>query len=177
MHSGAIYDTPAIRFHRETSRMVRNDRESFPKTRACIFMLVLSDVLVNGCLITNCNKGGKRSGKFDLAEGFKSCVSCGPNNAGKCFGPMVCCGPFGCLIGTPESLKCQREGQFHEKEPCVAGFANCRKNTGRCATDGVCCSQESCHIDKQCSLVEDKRILLDANALDLYGFYMNEAVV
>ncbi|KAJ8972636.1 hypothetical protein NQ314_000092 [Rhamnusium bicolor] len=106
------------------------------------FLVILGEIFVNGCLITNCPRGGKRSGKFGLLESsMKQCVSCGPNHSGQCFGPNICCGPFGCLMGTPETIRCQREGFFHEREPCIAGSAPCRKNTGRCAMDGICCSQ------------------------------------
>lgn len=44
-------------------------------------------------------------------------------------------------MGTPETIRCQKEGFFHEPEPCIAGTSSCRKNTGRCATDGICCTQ------------------------------------
>ncbi|XP_019875871.1 neurophysin 1 [Aethina tumida] len=121
-----------------------------------VLLLVLADVVV-GCLITNCPRGGKRSGKFELMEpNIKSCVSCGPGHTGQCFGPSICCGPFGCLMGTSETIRCQREGFFQEREPCIAGSSFCRKNTGRCAIDGICCNQESCHVDKHCSLDEKK---------------------
>lgn len=44
-------------------------------------------------------------------------------------------------MGTAETLKCQQEGFFNEPEPCIAGVQNCRKNMGRCAAEGICCSQ------------------------------------
>lgn len=69
------------------------------------------------------------------------CVSCGPGLSGQCFGDNICCGPFGCLIATPETIKCQKEGFFREREPCIAGTGSCRKNTGRCAAEGICCNQ------------------------------------
>ncbi|CAH1377445.1 hypothetical protein MTP99_018844 [Tenebrio molitor] len=132
-----------------------------------IVLLAFIESLVSGCLITNCPRGGKRS-KFGLAEtSVKPCVSCGPGQSGQCFGPSICCGPFGCLLGTPETLRCQREGFFHEREPCIAGSAPCRKNTGRCAFDGICCSQDSCHADKTCTSDEKSRAFPET--LDLYS--------
>ncbi|KAF7278772.1 neurophysin 1-like [Rhynchophorus ferrugineus] len=137
-----------------------------------LVFVVFVNVIVTGCLITNCPRGGKRSGKFPLIErsNVKQCISCGPGNSGKCFGPSICCGPFGCLMGTPETIKCQRDGFFHEKEPCIAGTSNCRKNTGRCALDGICCSQESCHMDKQCSMDEKNANILPIDLINMLGY-------
>ncbi|KAK5641644.1 hypothetical protein RI129_010191 [Pyrocoelia pectoralis] len=118
------------------------------------FLLILHQTLVLSCLITNCPRGGKRSGKLNLENNIKQCVSCGPGQSGQCFGPGICCGPFGCLMGTVETIICKRDGYFHELEPCIAGSMTCRRNTGRCATDGLCCNQESCHADKLCALDE-----------------------
>lgn len=70
-------------------------------------------------------------------------MSCGPGRTGQCFGPGICCGPFGCLVGTQDSIVCQREGFFQESEPCIAGNSSCRRNTGRCAAEGICCNQGS----------------------------------
>ncbi|KAK0182768.1 hypothetical protein PV327_000869 [Microctonus hyperodae] len=109
-----------------------------------------------GCLITNCPRGGKRR---DLSlpllpNLFKKCTSCGPKLQGNCFGPNICCGStIGCYIGTPETHNCRGENLFFN--PCIAGFAMCRDNTGRCAANNICCNQESCHIDPTCRLEED----------------------
>ncbi|XP_030763412.1 oxytocin-neurophysin 1-like [Sitophilus oryzae] len=134
-----------------------------------MFIMFLGDILASGCLITNCPRGGKRSGKFALLEksNIKQCIACGPGGTGQCFGPSICCGPFGCLMGTPETIKCHRDGFFHEKDPCIAGSANCRKNTGRCTMDGICCSQDACHIDKQCSLDEKKVLAENISPIEL----------
>lgn len=108
--------------------------------------------------------------------------------SGQCFGSNICCGPFGCLMGTAETLRCQQEGLFNEPEPCIAGVQNCRKNTGRCAAEGICCSQgiyclntiissrlilhvsEACHFDSSCmedKLKENQRIPIES----LYNLY------
>ncbi|CAG9769362.1 unnamed protein product [Ceutorhynchus assimilis] len=143
-----------------------------------LFFVILSDILVSGCLITNCPRGGKRSGgKYGIAlNNIKQCIPCGPGETGQCFGPSICCGPFGCLMGTPETIRCQRDGAFHTREPCVAGSANCRKNTGRCAVEGICCSQDSCHADKQCLLDDKKSVTENLSAVELFNFlgYQND---
>lgn len=36
---------------------------------AVVLLVILGELLVSGCLITNCPKGGKRNGKFGIAEG------------------------------------------------------------------------------------------------------------
>ncbi|KAL6435827.1 hypothetical protein ACFW04_005596 [Cataglyphis niger] len=106
------------------------------------------------CLITNCPRGGKRG---DIAPSSRTvtreCRSCGPNLMGQCFGPRICCGPsIGCFIGTPETYRCKKEN-LHTR-PCIAGYAMCRGNTARCATNGICCSQESCYIDTSCKIFD-----------------------
>ncbi|KAH1015842.1 oxytocin-neurophysin 1-like [Dendroctonus ponderosae] len=145
-----------------------------------LMFILLSNILVSGCLITNCPRGGKRSGKYGLStsNNIKQCIPCGPGGAGQCFGPSICCGPFGCLLGTPETIRCQREGMFHESEPCIAGNSNCRKNTGRCAMDGICCSQDACSMDKQC-LMEEKKFIGDSlSTMDLLNIlgYQNDGM-
>ncbi|XP_023012107.2 oxytocin/vasopressin-like peptide isoform X1 [Leptinotarsa decemlineata] len=139
-----------------------------------ILFLAVSVIFVESCLITNCPIGGKRSGKFSLTESnIKPCISCGPGHTGQCFGPNICCGPFGCLIGSRETFGCQRGG-FHESEPCIAGFSSCRKNTGRCATENICCTQVSCHTDRQCSTDRRMRPLSEnAVEMDIYNLVNN----
>ncbi|CAH1115932.1 unnamed protein product, partial [Phaedon cochleariae] len=140
-----------------------------------VLFVVITNFYVDSCLITNCPRGGKRSGKSSLLDGnVKSCLSCGPGYSGQCFGPNICCGHFGCLMGTPETIRCQKEGMFHEREPCIAGNASCRKNTGRCAMENICCSQDSCHVDRQCAS-EDKLRPFSENlmGLDLYNLINN----
>ncbi|XP_074036098.1 oxytocin/vasopressin-like peptide isoform X3 [Leptinotarsa decemlineata] len=140
-----------------------------------ILFLAVSVIFVESCLITNCPIGGKRSGKFSLTESnIKPCISCGPGHTGKCFGPNICCGPFGCLLGSPETERCHKEGLFQETEPCIAGFSTCRKNTGRCAAEKICCTQDSCHRDTQCSKEERTRPLSEnAVGMELYKLINN----
>ncbi|XP_012527594.1 neurophysin 1 [Monomorium pharaonis] len=105
-----------------------------------------------GCLITNCPRGGKRGDIVpSLGTVARECSSCGPNRLGQCFGPHICCGPsIGCFIGTPETYRCRKESLY--TRPCIAGYAMCRGNTARCALNGICCSQESCHMDTSCKI-------------------------
>lgn len=121
------------------------------------------------CLITNCPRGGKRG---DIAPSLgivaRECPSCGPNHLGQCFGPHICCGPsIGCFVGTPETYRCRKESLY--TRPCIAGYAMCRGNTARCATSGICCSQESCHMDTSCRISEgvgnDRKIDADPSAI------------
>ncbi|GJQ82235.1 putative neurohypophysial hormones [Trypoxylus dichotomus] len=128
---------------------------------------IAGDQLIEGCLITNCPRGGKRNGKMNhLDANVKPCISCGPGHMGQCFGPSICCGPFGCLLGTPETVRCQKDGLFHETEPCIAGNSPCRRNTGRCAAEGICCAQDACHSDKSCTYDEKSR---DLALFDVYN--------
>ncbi|KAH0952949.1 hypothetical protein HN011_010332 [Eciton burchellii] len=120
------------------------------------------------CLITNCPRGGKRSDIVtSLGTVVRECPSCGPNHLGQCFGPHICCGPnIGCFIGTSETYRCRKESLYIR--PCVAGYAMCRGNTARCATNGICCSQESCHVDTSCRISDvgnDHKIDADLNVI------------
>ncbi|XP_012222809.1 oxytocin-neurophysin 1-like [Linepithema humile] len=108
-------------------------------------------LLSYACLITNCPRGGKRGDIAPLETIARECPSCGPNHLGQCFGPHICCGPsIGCFIGTPETYRCRKESLY--TRPCIAGYAMCRGKTARCATNGICCSQESCHMDTSCRI-------------------------
>ncbi|KAL3272374.1 hypothetical protein HHI36_013852 [Cryptolaemus montrouzieri] len=134
-----------------------------------LFFLI-NALLVESCLITNCPTGGKRSGKLSRID-IRACVSCGPGRTGQCFGPGICCGPFGCLMGTSETVRCQKEGFFHDNEPCIAGNSSCRRNTGRCASEGICCNQDSCHTDSSCSSEDKLRNSISESLfpLDIYN--------
>ncbi|XP_058808014.1 neurophysin 1-like [Phymastichus coffea] len=122
-------------------------------SKLVVFIMVISSSYC--CLITNCPRGGKRGDPTFLLENIaRECPACGHEEQGRCFGPYICCGPtMGCLIGTPETLRCRKESLY--SRPCVAGFAMCQGNSGRCAANGICCSQESCLIDSACKLVDE----------------------
>ncbi|KAL6262812.1 hypothetical protein P5V15_005602 [Pogonomyrmex californicus] len=120
------------------------------------------------CLITNCPRGGKRSDLAPLGNVVRECPSCGPNHLGQCFGPHICCGPnIGCFIGTSETYRCRKESLYIR--PCIAGYAMCRGNTARCASNGICCSQESCYIDSSCRISNavgsDRKLDADLNVI------------
>ncbi|XP_044731071.1 neurophysin 1-like [Chrysoperla carnea] len=136
--------------------------------KATIVTFVIFTTLVHSCLITNCPRGGKRSNLLDnriSTDSIKPCTSCGPQLAGQCFGPSICCGPFGCLIKTLDTIRCQRNGGFHEQTPCIAGRSTCDGNAGRCALNGICCSQESCFKDSSCNEDLDNENMAPLNGL------------
>ncbi|XP_046409971.1 neurophysin 1-like [Neodiprion fabricii] len=118
-----------------------------------VILFLVSSTL--GCLIINCPRGGKRDGGFNpFKYQVRECSACGPDRQGQCFGPKICCGPsIGCFFGTAETHKCRKESLY--SRPCTAGFAMCRGNTGRCAANGICCSQESCYVDPNCKVRSD----------------------
>ncbi|KAG8011780.1 Vasotocin-neurophysin VT 1 [Nibea albiflora] len=77
------------------------------------------------------------------------CMSCGPRDRGRCFGPSICCGEgLGCLIGSPESAHCVEENYM--LTPCQAGGRPCGSEGGHCAVSGLCCNSESCAVDSDC---------------------------
>lgn len=66
------------------------------------------------------------------------CMSCGPGDRGRCFGPSICCGEgFGCLLGSSETVRCVEENYL--LTPCQAGGRSCGSEGGRCAASGLCC--------------------------------------
>uniref|UniRef100_A0A3P9J975 Uncharacterized protein n=3 Tax=Oryzias latipes TaxID=8090 RepID=A0A3P9J975_ORYLA len=109
--------------------------------------------LSSACYIQNCPRGGKRA----LPEaGIRQCMSCGPGERGRCFGPSICCGEgFGCLLGSPESAQCVEENYL--LTPCQTGGRPCGSEGGRCAASGLCCNSEGCVVDSDC-LVETEVI-------------------
>ncbi|XP_050308837.1 neurophysin 1-like [Anthonomus grandis grandis] len=126
--------------------------------KTLLLWVVACNIFVSGCLITNCPRGGKRNERYELVEArVKKCTPCGPQNTGQCFGPAICCGPFGCLMATKKTRRCQIEGMFETLQPCISGFSDCRAGSGRCAAKGVCCSQDSCYADKECDIQENLR--------------------
>uniref|UniRef100_A0A8C7IVY8 Vasotocin-neurophysin VT 1 n=1 Tax=Oncorhynchus kisutch TaxID=8019 RepID=A0A8C7IVY8_ONCKI len=82
------------------------------------------------------------------------CMSCGPGDRGRCFGPNICCGEgMGCYMGSPEAAGCVEENYL--PSPCEAGGRVCGSE-GSCAASGVCCDSESCALDPDC-LEDSKR--------------------
>uniref|UniRef100_A0A665TIQ7 Isotocin-neurophysin IT 1-like n=1 Tax=Echeneis naucrates TaxID=173247 RepID=A0A665TIQ7_ECHNA len=100
----------------------------------------------SACYISNCPIGGKRS----IIDGpLRKCMSCGPGDRGRCFGPSICCGEgLGCLLGSPETAHCVEENYL--LTPCQAGGRPCGSEGGRCAASGLCCDAESCAVDSDC---------------------------
>ncbi|ESO90380.1 hypothetical protein LOTGIDRAFT_53893, partial [Lottia gigantea] len=90
----------------------------------------------NSCFIRNCPTGGKRA--IEASEIGHKCMSCGPGNVGQCVGPNICCGRFGCYIGTKETEICE-----HENDSTVAcrveGKLCGSRQQGQCVANGICC--------------------------------------
>ncbi|KAJ8260776.1 hypothetical protein COCON_G00164990 [Conger conger] len=114
---------------------------------AAVSVCLLSLLSVcSACYISNCPIGGKRS-----LEEYAShkCMSCGPGDKGRCFGPSICCGErLGCFVGSPETARCLEENYL--PSPCEAGGKACGSEEGRCAAPGVCCDSEGCSLDQSC---------------------------
>lgn len=68
------------------------------------------------------------------------CITCGPGHLGRCLGSQICCGPFGCLIGTLETIRCKQQIVLPDVDSCAISGLPCRKNSGKCVSDGICCS-------------------------------------
>lgn len=65
-------------------------------------------------------------------------MACGPDLSGQCIGPDICCGPFGCYLGTEESSICQKENEStHACE--VQGDPCGSRDQGNCVGNGICC--------------------------------------
>ncbi|XP_030633018.1 isotocin-neurophysin IT 1-like [Chanos chanos] len=119
-------------------------------TALYISLLCLLSVC-SACYISNCPVGGKRS-LIDIP--LRKCLSCGPGDRGRCFGPSICCGPgLGCYIGSPEAAACVEEN--YVPTPCETGGRVCGSEGGHCAAPGVCCDSEGCKADQLC-LVEEE---------------------
>ncbi|XP_028828759.1 oxytocin-neurophysin 1 [Denticeps clupeoides] len=111
-----------------------------------VFCLLCLLSACTACYISNCPIGGKRA-----AQDFPSrqCLSCGPGDRGRCFGPSICCGEgLGCYMGSPETARCLEENFL--PSPCEAGGKACGSEDGHCAAPGICCDSEGCTVDQSC---------------------------
>ncbi|XP_013988427.1 oxytocin-neurophysin 1 [Salmo salar] len=114
-----------------------------PVSALCLLFLLS---VCTACYISNCPIGGKRSA-LDFPS--RKCMSCGPGNRGRCFGPSICCGEgMGCYVGSPEAASCVEENYL--PSPCEAGGRVCGSEERRCAAPGICCDVEGCSIDQSC---------------------------
>ena len=68
------------------------------------------------------------------------CQSCGPDGSGQCVGLSICCGEsFGCYMGTPETLICEKENEL--SSPCRPQGENCQSvPEGQCVANSICCN-------------------------------------
>nr|XP_055054284.1 vasotocin-neurophysin VT 2-like [Misgurnus anguillicaudatus] len=114
-----------------------------------LLLICLSTLLSlsSSCYIQNCPRGGKRSALDSVS---RQCMTCGPGDKGRCFGPSICCGEeFGCLLASPQTVRCQDEEYL--PSPCESTGKLCGPDEGRCAARGVCCDAEGCTLDPNCS--------------------------
>ncbi|KAJ8340155.1 hypothetical protein SKAU_G00347880 [Synaphobranchus kaupii] len=103
----------------------RPQKRTMSGATVSVYLLSLLSVC-SACYISNCPIGGKRS----LEEyPSRKCMSCGPGDRGRCFGPSICCS---------------------EGLGCLAGGKACGSEEGRCAAPGVCCDSEGCSLDQSC---------------------------
>ncbi|GCB75462.1 hypothetical protein scyTo_2000032 [Scyliorhinus torazame] len=114
---------------------------------ACLAVSLLCLVSFSrACYFNNCPIGGKRS---IMNLEIRQCMQCGPENKGHCFGSRICCGErFGCYIGTSETVKCEKENYIFS--PCEPIGRSCGKEGGKCASSGICCTEQSCVMDTTC---------------------------
>ncbi|XP_061171595.1 terepressin/terephysin-like [Saccostrea echinata] len=116
-------------------------------TQFCLFFLALMTVS-SCCFIRNCPPGGKRSMDIISRPG-KECMACGPGLQGQCVGPDICCGPFGCHMGTSQSSVCEKENE--STVPCAVSGPPCgSRNQGNCVADGICCDPGACSFNSKC---------------------------
>lgn len=114
--------------------------------------------LTNSCFVRNCPPGGKRSMDI-VSRGVRPCLSCGPNNQGQCVGPNICCGIFGCYIGTVESQICEKEND--STQPCrISGEPCGSRGQGNCVADRLCCDSLACSYNSKCRTIESSEKLI-----------------
>lgn len=121
-------------------------------TQQLLVLLVCVIACCSGCFIRNCPLGGKRSlSDVRGVQPSRECLRCGPDMMGRCLGPIICCGPMGCFMGTEETRVCQKENDI--PTPCSVGGDSCGGDSqGKCVADGLCCSDGGCDLDSQCEM-------------------------
>ncbi|XP_041369376.1 conopressin/neurophysin-like [Gigantopelta aegis] len=108
------------------------------------------------CFIRNCPPGGKRSVEVDTPN-ERQCMSCGPGNTGQCVGPDICCGDFGCMMGTREAAVCEKENE--NTVPCVTRGEVCgSRGQGRCVADQICCDAGACSFNHKCKRRDSEKL-------------------
>ncbi|KAL5021590.1 hypothetical protein ScPMuIL_000745 [Solemya velum] len=78
---------------------------------------------------------------------------------GQCVGPDICCGPFGCLMGTSDAKDCQKENDT--PVPCTVSGEPCgSRGQGNCVADGICCDSVVCSMNPKCETSSSKDLLV-----------------
>lgn len=136
-------------------------------------LLLMFTTLSSCCFIRNCPPGGKRSMGI-VSQPTKECMSCGPGLLGQCVGPDICCGPFGCQMGTSESNICEKENE--STEACAISGPPCgSRNQGNCVADGVCCDTGACSFNSKCKLNSEPRDVQILSLLKTLGLIETKA--
>ncbi|KAH3708142.1 conopressin/neurophysin-like [Dreissena polymorpha] len=113
-----------------------------------VIVMLATLALCGACFIRNCPPGGKRSVDL-MARGTLPCLTCGPGNEGQCVGPKTCCGPFGCYMGTDETLVCLKENE--RTTACEIRGQSCgARAQGNCVAEGICCDSKACAMNDKC---------------------------
>ncbi|XP_048746976.1 terepressin/terephysin-like [Ostrea edulis] len=126
----------------------------FSFSQVSLVLLVLA-TLSSCCFLRNCPPGGKRSMDI-MSQPAKECMSCGPGLQGQCVGANICCGPFGCEMGTSESSVCSKENE--STTACAVSGPPCgSRNQGNCVADGICCDSGACSFNNKCKSNIERR--------------------
>lgn len=136
-------------------------------------LLLMFTTLSSCCFIRNCPPGGKRSMGI-VSQPTKECMSCGPGLLGQCVGPDICCGPFGCQMGTSESNICGKENE--STTACAISGPPCgSRNQGNCVADGICCDTGACSFNTKCKLNSEPRDVQILSLLKTLGLIETKA--